>query len=159
LDGLNPPQREAVEAVDGPVLIVAGPGSGKTRVIVHRIAHLILSHGVAPWNILAVTFTNKAAREMRERLDDLLAVKRADAINVGTFHAQCARILRRDGGLAGIDPRFAIFDDGDQMGLVKRILQDMEVDEKRFPPRSFLSAISAAKSELIDERKFEQNAT
>ncbi len=144
--------------MQGPVLIVAGPGSGKTRVIVHRISHLVLAESVAPWNILAVTFTNKAAREMRERLDDLLG-RSADSLAVGTFHAQCARILRREGTIAGIDPRFAIFDDADQIGVVRKILQDMEIDEKRFSPRTFLSAISAAKSELVDERRYANNAS
>jgi len=157
LDGLNPPQREAALAVHGPLLIVAGPGSGKTRVIVHRIAHLVLGESVRPWNVLAVTFTNKAAREMRERLDDLLG-RAGEGIAVGTFHAQCARILRRDGAVIGVDPRFAIYDDGDQIGLVRRILQEMEIDEKRFPPRAFLSAISSAKSELIDERSYARSA-
>jgi DNA helicase-2/ATP-dependent DNA helicase PcrA len=157
LDGLNSAQLEAVETVEGPLLIVAGPGSGKTRVIVHRIANLILNHGVAPWNLLAVTFTNKAAREMRERLDGLLGHS-AEALAVGTFHAQCARILRRDGAAAGVDPRFTIYDDGDQIDLVRRILRDMEIDEKRFPPRSFLSAISAAKCEMITPRQYLQHA-
>src|SRR5205814_5834545 len=104
LDGLNPAQLEAVLSVNGPLLIVAGPGSGKTRVIVHRIANLIANEGVSPWNILAVTFTNKAAREMRERLEGLLG-RNADSMSVGTFHSQCSRILRRQGAVAGIDPR------------------------------------------------------
>ncbi len=158
LDGLNPAQLEAVRAVHGPVLIIAGPGSGKTRVIVHRIAHLVAGEGVPPWNVLAVTFTNKAAREMRDRLEGLLG-RRADALAAGTFHSQCARILRRDGKSIGIDPRFAIYDDGDQMGLVRGILREMELDEKRFTPRSFLSAISASKSELIDVDRFSKKAT
>jgi DNA helicase II / ATP-dependent DNA helicase PcrA len=158
LEGLNSAQLEAVRAVYGPVLIIAGPGSGKTRVIVHRIAHLVAGEGAAPWNILAVTFTNKAAREMRDRLEALLG-RRADALAAGTFHAQCARILRRDGQAIGVDPRFAIYDDGDQMGLVRGILREMEIDEKRFSPRTFLSAISAAKSELIDVDRFSKNAT
>ncbi|MBM2810953.1 MAG: uvrD [Chloroflexi bacterium] len=157
LDGLNPAQLEAVETVSGPLMIVAGPGSGKTRVIVHRIANLILSERVAPWNILAVTFTNKAAREMRERLDGLLG-RSAQSLNVGTFHSQCARILRVDGPSANIDPRFVIFDDGDQIDLVKRILKEMEIDDKRSPARSFLSAISAAKSELIGPRQYSEFA-
>jgi DNA helicase-2/ATP-dependent DNA helicase PcrA len=157
LAGLNPAQLEAVRAVHGPVLIIAGPGSGKTRVIVHRIAHLITAEGVPPWNVLAVTFTNKAAREMRDRLEVLLG-RRADALAAGTFHAQCSRILRRDGQVIGIDPRFAIFDDGDQIGLIRSILREMEIDEKRFAPRSFLSAISAAKSELIDVDQYSKHA-
>lgn len=157
LEGLNPKQLEAALAAHGPVLIVAGPGSGKTRVIVHRIAHLILAERVSPWNILAVTFTNKAAREMKERLEALLR-RSSEGVAVGTFHAQCARILRRDGAVAGIDPRFAIYDDGDQVDLVRRVLREMEIDEKRFPPRSFLGNISAAKSELISPREYERRA-
>ncbi len=157
LEGLNSAQLEAVRAVHGPVLIIAGPGSGKTRVIVHRIANLIAGEGVQPWNILAVTFTNKAAREMRDRLEALLG-RRADALAAGTFHAQCARILRRDGQVIGIDPRFAIYDDTDQIGLIRGVLREMEIDEKRFSPRSFLSAISAAKSELIDVDRYAKRA-
>ena len=157
LDGLNSAQLEAVLAVEGPVLIVAGPGSGKTRVIVHRVANLVLGHHVKPWHILAVTFTNKAAREMRERLDTLLEGG-TDGLAVGTFHAQCSRILRRHGAVAGIDPRFAIYDDGDQIEVVRRILRDMEIDDKRYPPRSFLSSISAAKSELITPEEYERRA-
>jgi DNA helicase-2/ATP-dependent DNA helicase PcrA len=157
LDGLNPAQLEAVLAVDGPVLIVAGPGSGKTRVIVHRVANLILEHRVAPWHILAVTFTNKAAREMRERLEGLLE-HGAEGLAVGTFHAQCARMLRRHGAVIGVDPRFAIYDDADQIELVRRILRDMEIDDKRYSPRSFLSTISAAKSELVTADAYERRA-
>jgi len=157
LEGLNSAQLEAVLAVDGPVLIVAGPGSGKTRVIVHRVAHLVLDRNVAPWHILAVTFTNKAAREMRERLEGLLE-RSVDGLAVGTFHAQCSRILRRHGAVAGIDPRFAIYDDGDQIELVRRILRDMGVDDKRYSPRSFLSTISAAKSELITADAYARRA-
>ncbi len=157
LEGLNPAQLEAVQAVDGPLLIIAGPGSGKTRVIVHRAANLVLSHRVAPWEILSVTFTNKAAREMRERVEALLG-KAADGLGMGTFHAQCARFLRRDGAIAGIDTRFAIFDDGDQLDIVRKALRDMEIDDKRFSARSILSAISAAKSELITAEAYNKRA-
>jgi DNA helicase-2/ATP-dependent DNA helicase PcrA len=157
LDGLNPAQLEAVTAVHGPILIVAGPGSGKTRVIVHRIANLILGEHISPYNVLAVTFTNKAAREMQDRLGGLLG-RRADGLAVGTFHSQCSRILRRHGAMIGVDQHFNIYDDGDQVDLVRRILRDMEIDEKRFTPRSFLSAISASKSELISPRQYAQHA-
>lgn len=146
-----------MQAADGSLLIVAGPGSGKTRVIVHRIAHLILAHHVAPWEILAVTFTNKAAREMRERIEELLG-HAADGLAVGTFHAQCARILRREGPLAGIDSRFAIFDDSDQVDLVRKILRELDLDEKRFSARSLLSSISAAKNELITCQEYSRRA-
>ena len=154
---MNPAQLEAVQAVEGPLLIVAGPGSGKTRVIVHRIAHLVLEHRVRPWEILAVTFTNKAAREMRERIELLLG-HAAEGLSVGTFHAQCARFLRRDGASAGIDPRFNIFDDGDQVDLVRKILRSLEIDERRFSPRSILSSISAAKSELINADEYNRRS-
>jgi DNA helicase II / ATP-dependent DNA helicase PcrA len=158
LEGLNPRQREAVSHTEGPLLILAGPGSGKTRVIVHRIAYLIEARDVAPWHILAVTFTNKAARELRERLDGLVGARVAGALNVGTFHSIAARWLRRDIGELGLDPRFAIFDDNDQMDLVKQILRELGVDERRASPRSVLSAISHAKSELLDQDRFSRQA-
>jgi DNA helicase-2/ATP-dependent DNA helicase PcrA len=158
LDRLNPAQRLAVTTAEGPVLIVAGPGSGKTRVIVHRIAYLIDAMGVEPWRILAVTFTNKAAKEMRQRLDDLIGPKRAHYVSVGTFHATCARWLRQDGAELGLDPRFAILDDGDQLDLIKQAMKEYEVDEKRYSPRAVLSAISAAKSELSSAAAFAKQA-
>jgi DNA helicase-2/ATP-dependent DNA helicase PcrA len=158
LEGLNPQQREAVSHTDGPLLILAGPGSGKTRVIVHRIAYLNEARRIAPWNILAVTFTNKAARELRERLDGLVGQRVATALNVGTFHSIAARWLRRDIGEIGLDPRFAIFDDNDQMDLVKQALRELQIDEQRTSPRSVLSAISHAKSELLDRDQFSRQA-
>ncbi len=145
LSELNPAQREAVEAISGPVLILAGPGSGKTRVITHRVAYLIKVCGVSPRHIMAVTFTNKAAREMEARLCQLVGSSVAD-LTLGTFHAICARILRRDGKEIGVDSRFVIYDDDDQLGLLKRALQDIGLDPKQYPPRAVASAIGAAKS-------------
>jgi len=158
LDTLNTEQRQAVTTSDGPLLIVAGPGSGKTRVIVHRIAYLIQAGGVAPWNILAVTFTNKAAKEMRERLDALLTERQVRALTVGTFHATCARWLRMDGDKIGLDRRFTIYDDGDQLDLVKRALGDLELDEKKFKPRPILAMISGAKNESISPERYASKA-
>lgn len=148
LEGLNPAQREAVEAIEGPLLILAGPGSGKTRVIAHRVAYLIKVWGISPYHILAVTFTNKAAREMKERLYHLLGSS-VEELTLGTFHAICARILRREGAHIGLDSRFVIYDEDDQLNVVKRSLQQLDLDPKRYPPRAFRSAISAAKSHLF----------
>jgi DNA helicase-2/ATP-dependent DNA helicase PcrA len=156
LEGLNDAQRQAVTATDGPVLIVAGPGSGKTRVLTHRVAYLIDAHGVSPWNILAVTFTNKAAREMRERLERLIGIERSRQLTVGTFHAVCARVLRRDASLIGVDPRFTIYDDADQMEAVRQALKTLNLDPKQFAPRPILSRISAAKSQFIDPKRFNE---
>jgi len=153
LEGLNPAQREAVEAIDGPLLILAGPGSGKTRVIAHRVAYLIKVWGVRPRQIMAVTFTNKAAREMKERLYGLLGTS-VDELTVGTFHAICAQILRREGKHIGVDSNFVIYDDDDQMSLVKRVMEELDIDPKRSPPRIFLSAISAAKSNFKSPRDY-----
>ena len=158
LAGLNPYQREAVSHVDGPLLILAGPGSGKTRVIVHRVAYLLEVRNVYPYHLLAVTFTNKAARELRERLDALVGPDLARGLSVGTFHALCARWLRRDIQHLGRDPSFAIYDDNDQVDLVKQVLKELEIDEKRTSPRSMLSAISHAKSELIDAEAYARDA-
>ncbi|MGE0598795.1 MAG: ATP-dependent helicase [Dehalococcoidia bacterium] len=148
LEGLNEPQRMAVTHGDGAVLILAGPGSGKTRVITHRIAHLVIEHRIAPWRILAVTFTNKAAREMRERTAKLLG-EDAASLHMGTFHSMCARWLRIDGQAIGLSPDFVIYDDADQVALMKRVLEELHVDPRRFPPRAVLSGISNAKSELL----------
>jgi DNA helicase-2/ATP-dependent DNA helicase PcrA len=153
LEGLNEPQRAAVTQTEGPVLILAGPGSGKTRVITHRIAYLVREKRVPPWRILAVTFTNKAAREMRERAIALMG-EDGRSVAMGTFHAMCARWLRIDGAAIGIDPDFVIYDDDDQIRLMKRILEELRVDPRRFNPRSVLSAISNAKSEMIVPDEF-----
>ena len=149
LQGLNEPQQQAVITTEGPLLIVAGPGSGKTRVITHRIAYLVGECGVHPWQILAVTFTNKAAREMRDRLDRLLLSRSAD-VTMGTFHAVCARILRRHGERVGLDRNFTIYDQDDQIDALKSAMQLADVDTKRYNPRAVLSRISAAKSVLQD---------
>jgi DNA helicase II / ATP-dependent DNA helicase PcrA len=158
LAGLNPAQTEAVTTVSGPLLILAGPGSGKTRVIAHRIAYLVRQTGVAPWRILAVTFTNKAAKEMRARVESLLGERSARAMALGTFHARCARILREDGGAVGVDPRFTIYDDDDQVRLIKQALLDLSVDQKRYSPRAILSTISRAKNEMVSAAAFARSA-
>jgi DNA helicase-2/ATP-dependent DNA helicase PcrA len=155
--GLNPAQREAVLAGDGPLLILAGPGSGKTRVITQRIAHLVLDRGVPAWRIVAVTFTNKAAREMRGRVLSLLGPQ-AQELALGTFHAVCSRILRADGGAIGVDRGFTIYDDGDQLSLIKRAFSELSVDSRRVNPRAVLSVISRAKSELVDVDRFARTA-
>ena len=148
LEGLNDPQREAVSFGDGALLILAGPGSGKTRVITRRVAYLVEDRGVYPYRILAVTFTNKAAREMRERCSMLLQ-DRARDLSMGTFHSMCARWLRVDGHRIGIDSNFVIYDDADQTGLVKRVLEELHVDPRRFSPRLVLSEISNAKNAMV----------
>jgi len=147
LGSLNSPQREAVVHEGGPLVVFAGAGSGKTRVITFRIAHLIATHDVAPWRILAVTFTNKAAGEMRERLLRLLGEQGA-AVQVGTFHATCARLLRRHGESFGLTKDFTIYDDQDQLALVKRVLRDLGLDEKRYQPKAMAGRINRAKQEV-----------
>ena len=149
LEGLNEAQREAVEAIQGPLLIIAGPGSGKTRVITHRIAYLVRIVGVSPHRILAVTFTNKAAKEMKDRLKRLVGTQ-ANDLTVGTFHAFCASVLRRHGQHVGLESGFSIFDDEDQMELIKASMEEAEVDPKQFPRRSIHGVISRAKSVLLD---------
>ena len=153
LDGLNPMQRAAVTTIDGPLLINAGPGSGKTRVITHRVAYLVRDCGVYPYRIAAVTFTNKAAREMRDRLRPLLG-EDAERLTVATFHAFCATVLRSAGDRIGLDRGFVIYDDTDQIAMVKRAMEDAGVDPKTFAPRAVLSAISGAKSKLLDAEAF-----
>ena len=147
LSSLNSRQREAVVHEGGPLVVFAGAGSGKTRVITFRVAQLIATHDVAPWRILAVTFTNKAAGEMRERLLSLLGEQGA-AVQVGTFHATCARLLRRFGESSGLSKDFTIYDDQDQQALVKRVLRDLGLDEKRYQPKAMAGRINRAKQEV-----------
>lgn len=156
-DTLNEPQREAVLHVDGPLLILAGAGSGKTRVLTHRIAYLIEELGVNPWNILAITFTNKAAGEMRQRVDDLVGFG-SESIWVSTFHSMCVRILRRFIDRLGYDSSFTIYDTDDQKTLMKAVCKKIDIDTKHFKERMLLSVISSAKNEMILPEEFELNA-
>ena len=148
LDGLNPAQREAVECTRGPLLVLAGAGSGKTRVLTVRIAHMIADEGVKPWQVLAITFTNKAAAEMRERLEALLPAG-TRGMWVCTFHAMCVRMLREDPELIGYRPNFTIYDDDDSRRLVKTIMADLDIDQKQFPMNSIRAKISSAKNAMV----------
>ena len=151
---LNPQQNQAVTADDGPVLVLAGPGSGKTRVLTQRIAYLIQEKGVRGYQILAVTFTNKAAREMKERVENLIGAQFAQGLMLGTFHSVCARILRREVAHLPYDSNFVIFDADDQQTVVKRALKELNIDDKRYRPRSVHGYISNAKNELITPDNF-----
>ncbi|MEC0313867.1 DNA helicase PcrA [Bacillus subtilis] len=157
LSGLNPVQQEAVKTTDGPLLLMAGAGSGKTRVLTHRIAYLMAEKHVAPWNILAITFTNKAAREMKERVESILGPG-ADDIWISTFHSMCVRILRRDIDRIGINRNFSILDTADQLSVIKGILKERNLDPKKFDPRSILGTISSAKNELTEPGEFSKVA-
>src|SRR3954466_15923088 len=148
LADLNPVQEQAVRTTEGPLLVIAGAGSGKTRVLTYRVAHLISACGVKPNEILAITFTNKAAEEMRTRLETLLG-NVARAIWILTFHAACGRILRREAERLGYKSNFSIYDSADQVRLVKQCLEDLERDPKRFVPRGIHSQISNAKNQLV----------
>jgi len=145
---LNSAQRKAVETIEGPILVLAGPGSGKTRVLTYRVAYLVKVCGIEPWRIMAVTFTNKAAREMRARLESLIG-DHLRRLTVGTFHAICARILRREAQYLGLDRNFVIYDQDDQIRLVRQILKELNLDDKVYRPTSVHAAISRAKNELI----------
>lgn len=157
LDKLNKEQRQAASTVDGPLLVIAGAGSGKTRVLTHRIAYLIQEIGVKPWNILAITFTNKAAGEMRERVDKLVGFG-ADQIWVSTFHSACVRILRRHIDRLGYDNSFTIYDSDDQKTVMKAAIKRLNLDPKMYKERTLLSAISAAKNELVSVSQYELQA-
>src|SRR2546426_654154 len=151
LAGLNEPQKKAVTTTEGPVLILAGPGSGKTRVITHRIAYLVQHEHISPWRILAVTFTNKAAREMRERLEKLVGINESKEMTIGTFHAICARVLRVEADYLaplGLNKSFVIFDTDDQATLVKQAIKGMDLDEKQYRPITIQAMISRAKNDL-----------
>ena len=156
-DTLNPPQREAVAQTEGPVLILAGAGSGKTRVLTHRIAYLMEEMGVNPWNILAITFTNKAAQEMRERVDKLVGFG-SESIWVSTFHSACVRILRRHIDNLGYDTNFTIYDTDDQKSLMKDVCRKLNIDTKVYKERSLLAQISHAKDELLTPDEMEMKA-
>ncbi|MFC7393485.1 DNA helicase PcrA [Scopulibacillus cellulosilyticus] len=157
LEGLNPEQKAAVKHSEGPLLIMAGAGSGKTRVLTHRIAYLLIEKQVAPWNVLAITFTNKAAKEMQKRISDLTGPL-AEDIWVSTFHSMCVRILRRDIDRIGINRNFSILDTTDQLSVIKQILKEKNVDPKKFTPRSILGTISSAKNELKTADDFKKTA-
>jgi len=157
LNGLNPEQQNAVKATDGPLLLMAGAGSGKTRVLTHRIAYLIVEKRVNPYNILAITFTNKAAREMKERIGKMMGGA-AEEIWISTFHSMCVRILRRDIDRMGFNRNFTILDTTDQQSVVKGILKDKNLDPKKFDPRAILGSISSAKNELIDPEEYAKSA-
>lgn len=144
---MNPQQKEAILTTEGPLLVMAGAGSGKTRVLTHRIAYLMSEKQVSPYNILAITFTNKAAREMKERVEKLIGERGKD-VWISTFHSMCVRILRRDIDLIGYDLNFGILDDADQLSVIKTVMEDLNLDPKRQSPKYFLSQISNAKNEL-----------
>ncbi|MEX2216952.1 MAG: UvrD-helicase domain-containing protein, partial [Phycisphaeraceae bacterium] len=154
LEGLTQPQREAVTHVDGPLCVLAGPGSGKTRVITRRVAYLVRCVGIAPWNVLAITFTNKAAGEMRERVASLVSERQARAITVCTFHSLCARILRTYGERLHLPPNFSIYDTDDQQRAMKQAVKDLDMNTSNFPPGRVLATISHAKNELQDPAAF-----
>ena len=158
LEGLNPAQHEAVTHSGGPLLVVAGAGSGKTRVLTHRIAHLIDHHGLSPFEILAITFTNKAAGEMRHRVGSLVGPV-AESMWVSTFHAACVRILRRDAAYIDYPSRFTIYDQGDAVRLCGYVLRDLNIDHKRFPPRSVHASISAAKNDNVTVAEYAERAS
>ena len=149
LESLNPEQRRAVVQTDGPLLILAGAGSGKTRVISYRAAYLIGSGHAKPHEVLAVTFTNKAAQEMRERVERLLTAD-CSRLWISTFHAFCARMLRREGPAIGLSRDFVIYDATDQLTVVRRALRDLEIDDKLLPARQALSLISQAKNQMVE---------
>ena len=156
LDGLNPQQREAVEYIGGPELVIAGAGSGKTRVLTHKLVHLIRC-GIPPERIMALTFTNKAAREMQSRIDDMLESRNAWKVWSGTFHSIFLRILRKNAELLGFHPNFTIYDASDSKSLIKSIIKEMGLDDKVYKASSVASAISNAKNGLVTAEMYQNN--
>ena len=155
-DTLNEQQKKGVLTTEGPVLLLAGAGSGKTRVLTHRIAYLIEEKGVNPWNIMAITFTNKAAGEMKERVEKLVGMG-SDSVWVTTFHSTCLRILKRYADRIGFDTSFTIYDSDDQKSIMKEICKRLQIDTKTLKERAILSAISSAKDELISPEEYTLN--
>ena len=155
--GMNPEQAEAVRTTEGPLLIMAGAGSGKTRVLTHRIAYLMVEKQVYPSKILAITFTNKAAREMRDRIDGILGEGTTNSMWVSTFHSMCVRILRRNIDRLGYSKSFSILDSSDQLSVVKNVMKTLNIDPKRYEPRAILSTISSAKNECLTVDEFKAN--
>ena len=157
-EGLNSEQRRAVETTEGPLLIQAGAGSGKTTTLTHRIAYIIATNRATPYNILAVTFTNKAAKEMRQRIATLLgqnSEQRSFMPYMGTFHGICVRLLRMDGESIGVPRSFVIFDQSDRQAAVKRVSKELRLDEKAFPARLLSSLISSAKNDMVSPAEYE----
>lgn len=155
IERLNPMQKKAVLTTEGPLLLLAGAGSGKTRVLTHRIAYLI-EKGVRPFNILAITFTNKAVREMKERVAAI--TEKGDEVWVSTFHSTCVKLLRREIDKIGYSNRFSIYDSDDSERLIKLVLKELNIDDKRFPPRNILSEIGNSKDNLISAEEYADNA-
>ena len=151
---MNERQQEAVQLTQGPLLLMAGAGSGKTRVLTHRIAYLIEEKMINPWNILAITFTNKAAKEMKERVTQLLGSQGED-VWVSTFHSMCVRILRRDIDKIGYSQNFTILDSSEQLSVMKRIIKELNLDPKKYDARGILATISNAKNEILTPKKYE----
>ena len=154
LKGLNKEQKEAVMHVDGPLLVIAGAGSGKTRVLTHRIAYLISEKDVAPWNIIAITFTNKAAREMKSRIENIVGIEKANDIWVGTFHSMCVRILRREITKIGYGSDFVIFDMSDAKSVIKECIKELKLDDKVYSDKYLAYEISKAKNEMITTDRY-----
>ena len=158
LNGLNQQQIEAVQTVDGPLLVLAGAGSGKTRVLTCRIAYLVREVGVSPGSILAMTFTNKAAGEMKERVASLIGGSPA-GLWIGTFHSLCARVLRVESAAVGLTPNYAIYDTDDQVALLRRVIKDQEVPDNQYPPRQIRGRISQAKNQMLDPEAMARSAS
>ncbi|MBC8389851.1 MAG: UvrD-helicase domain-containing protein, partial [Actinobacteria bacterium] len=162
LENLNEKQQEAVKVKDDSILVIAGAGSGKTKVLTHRIAYLIFKKKISPINILAVTFTNKAAQEMKDRIEfiskDISDKNMMKGLWMGTFHSICARILRREIGVLGYDTNFAIYDKGDQLSIIRKCIKTLDLDSKKYSPNIVSSIIDKAKNNLEDPESFEYNA-